>query len=390
LTDNFSVDSCAITQYIMEDKINPILDKGYELLNRKDFHSIELALHKFKKANELTDNDDRLKPMTLYALAFGNLAIHNNEKAYLIAQKAKQTIPLAKNSFQFIDMSNAPWPGEDKINGLIEFLESKEPYLKSIDKTKLNDINENDLDFTLLRKRQQHEENNKERTTKDDSRKAIANKQKAVELCELGIAEKRKSNFEQALNYYNKAKQVDPTFPHTYKNSAKVLIGLEQYELAFRHLLTVSHLNMIIPQYDIQQFESILNYYYSIDETHSYLNQDYFSFFEQIYSEQPILKYIAIDINITRLAGICYIMKHKEIIEHHGIDLSLIKNDQKILLGQIPTGQSIGGTEYEKLFNLIGFIYIALNINGGEFDLLTIPNIYFDENYKFKEIEIYG
>ena len=48
------------------------------------------------------------------------------------------------------------------------------------------------------------------------------NREKAIELCNIGIAEKRNGNFRIALDYYEKAKEHDPEFIDIYKNSVSI------------------------------------------------------------------------------------------------------------------------------------------------------------------------
>ena len=150
---------------------------------------------------------------------------------------------------------------------------------------------------------------------------------KAIELCELGIAEKRKGNFEQALFLYNEAKLYNPKFLPIYKNSAKVLIGIGQFDKAFRHLMTVSHLNLFVQKYDTKDFNYLENYNWK-ENISSKSDKKYLSNLLNIVTQDPILNRIVIDVNITNLAGICYIMCHNEISEHNSIDpkLSVVCN----------------------------------------------------------------
>lgn len=207
-----------------------------------------------------------------------------------------------------------------------------------------------------------------------------------VEFCELGISEKRKGNFKKALSLYAKARQYDSTFPHIYYNSAKILIGLGKYDLAFRHLLTVAHLNMVYQTNNIEDFEYHKDEYAWDQNISKTLNKSYFHYFISICSATESLKYFAVDINISKLAGLCYIMQNKHILDYHSIDEIHVLNYIMGLLGNAPNGQNFTSTEYDRLFNLIGFLYLIGNLKL-DINKSIVQEIYFEDNFELKEIQ---
>lgn len=119
------------------------INQGQRLLEKKENQSVRKALEHFKTANEMTEDGDIGKPQALYFLSLGNIFVGNLRNSYLIALKAKRAIPLARER-SIVAMNS--WPGEDKIDGIIQHLEKKYPQLLQIKQE--TEIDENELDFS--------------------------------------------------------------------------------------------------------------------------------------------------------------------------------------------------------------------------------------------------
>jgi hypothetical protein len=119
------------------------LDQGQQLLKKQDSSSIKKALGHFKKANQITQNEDAAKPKTLYFLALGNYVIGNIEQSYRIAFKAKRSVDVAieKSVFSMDNMRSLL--GEDEIDELIGHITENFPEIVSF----TDDFDENDLNF---------------------------------------------------------------------------------------------------------------------------------------------------------------------------------------------------------------------------------------------------
>jgi hypothetical protein len=115
---------------------------GQSLLKQQDATSLNKALGHFIIANKMTTYNDIAKPLALYYVAYGNLAIGKIEQAYKIAQKAKRAIPLAQENSVFTNVKIA---GEDEILQLISTMESKVPQLKLLANFEDNDLIDNEI-----------------------------------------------------------------------------------------------------------------------------------------------------------------------------------------------------------------------------------------------------
>jgi hypothetical protein len=119
------------------------ITQGQKLLTKNDKVSIVKAVEHFRTANELTPETDVGKPQSLYFLALGNYYLGNLEAAYIIVNKAKEIIPIVKKA----SIINLPvWPGEEKINELLNFLKTKYTILSTVD------LNSPNFDFNFIDK----------------------------------------------------------------------------------------------------------------------------------------------------------------------------------------------------------------------------------------------
>ncbi len=205
-------------------------------------------------------------------------------------------------------------------------------------------------------------------------------REKCIEFCELGIDKKRIGQYQEALAFYQKAISYDPTFCPVYMNITKVLIGIKEYYIAFKSLMTYAHLNWLSPNHDNTQYQMLLpSYDFNRKITEDLRLQD--DLVETICRQYPSLKTIASDTNLTFNAGICYIMSHPQVISYNSIDVDLIYNHGILLLGQIPQGKVIRGTEHEPMINLIGFAYIIKNLRNIQV-ISEVINTYLTESFE--------
>lgn len=126
------------------------IQQGQQLLDKQDAISVKNALEHFKKANEIIEDEDVRKPITLYHLALGNYNIGQIEQSYRIAYKAKRSIDTAiENSM--LSMNNMrQMLGESDIDALIQYIDENFPQVAFQIDTDYDDFDENVLDFSRL------------------------------------------------------------------------------------------------------------------------------------------------------------------------------------------------------------------------------------------------
>lgn len=203
-------------------------------------------------------------------------------------------------------------------------------------------------------------------------------REKSIELCNLGISEKRKGEHDAALDFYKKAKQADYTNPASYMNSAKILIGIDSSEDALRDILTFTHLKH--PN-DINQFESVRSFYV-FDDSHiiPYNNHN----ISKIIGDNNLVKQIAVDVNTTFYAGLSYSLTNPEttktIIDDNGIDISLIDNEISLVLGTIPNGNNVRQSKFANTFHILGLLFLYKNLNMSLEDEYSISQYYLNPN----------
>lgn len=126
------------------------LQQGQQLLEKQDAASIKKALEHFRKANEMTEENNIGKPKVLYHLALGNYVIGQIEQSYKIAHKAKRSIDIAiENSMFFMDNMREIL-GEADIDALISHIDEKFPQSVLHINTEDEYFDENELDFSRL------------------------------------------------------------------------------------------------------------------------------------------------------------------------------------------------------------------------------------------------
>ena len=235
---------------------------------------------------------------------------------------------------------------------------------------------------------------------------------KCIEFLNLGIAEKRNGNYEKAILYYEKAKEYNPLNSNIYYNSGKLHIGLGNTTEAIKHLLVYLHLsiynnssidpisgnrlfkNLLAPDYDdpikqqlymnnLDLFNYINKYGKSIITDTIVIQGDPVGFLCLV---KGPLQLCVLDQNLSFYAGLCYVLNDKiiqifnDITEDELIDL---KNG--ILAKQYKN--LIRNTYKEKLFYVLGFLYLAINLKRIK-NTLEIPNYYLGKEFQInKDIE---
>jgi len=213
------------------------------------------------------------------------------------------------------------------------------------------------------------------------------NEQKSVELCNLGIAEKRKGNFEKALDYYEQAKNVYGINPNIYYNISKILIGIKNYKLAFKNILIYTHLESLSYDKEHHEFEMFIEKKL-FDDNKRYdwngLIYQGFSVNKEVIDKlffiiAPHYRMIQ-DENAAFLAGLIYILERPEILKLHNINHVTIEDILNGLLGQ-NSNVDLKRGEYVRLINLTGLIYLYGNLNFCEINLYSIKDLYYSEKF---------
>jgi tetratricopeptide (TPR) repeat protein len=216
------------------------------------------------------------------------------------------------------------------------------------------------------------------------------NRKEAVAICEEGINFKRMGNFGAALLYYQEAKEADPSFSHIYMNSAKIHLGLGEFEKAFRNLLVYAHLNMTDAMYNNEEAKKtvifdIMPAYYHWKIGKIYGNN--FKLSENPFSGDDFAKFFwqaAGDINLTRYAGLCFLGLQPLTAQKIGFETFLMQDQQKTVLGKGKNMLASHALLSQVLE--IGFLFLTANLRIFDekqklcSDVLKISNIYFDTN----------
>lgn len=212
-------------------------------------------------------------------------------------------------------------------------------------------------------------------------------KNKSIELCNIGINEKRRGNYQEALNYYNKAKLYDILNANIYYNKAKILIGLGKFKEGFINLLIYYHLNLLGPDYkseiSFMFYDNYLNtkFYWEKSNLTTNLNIEP-NIIKHICEQIPATKYLVVDINLSFYAGICFIGENEDIRKFNNISLQYIQNIQNGLLGRIDKyNNDLRNTPIENLFNYVGFLYSFINTNLNVNVQMNVEQFYFNEDY---------
>jgi tetratricopeptide (TPR) repeat protein len=204
---------------------------------------------------------------------------------------------------------------------------------------------------------------------------------KSIEMCNLGIEEKRKGNFEGALSFYSKAIKFDYSNPATYMNSAKVLIGIEKYEEALRNILAYMHLKLPL---NTNLFDQVQSFYMVSSSLNIYHNKGEIS---ELLNQNQLIRQIATDVNATFNAGLCYLAMAKTgLMTINNIHIDLITNERSVLLGKLPSGLNLRQSNYANMTHVVGLLLIYSNLNMKLSDKKSMSTYYLNTNTELEEI----
>lgn len=204
----------------------------------------------------------------------------------------------------------------------------------------------------------------------------------AINLLNKGIAEKHKGNYDEAIDYYKKAKTLYPEYPVTYMNLAKIFIICGKYENAIRNLLTNIHLKIVMHEEIINpEFEQ----HYQIDNKELKQVQLNYKAVINLIKESHFNEQIAKEINVTFYAGLAYVGMNPTFLKHHKINKSLIESEREVLSGKIPSSENLRQSKYVNLINLIGLKWLIDNLNTGLKYQNEICNYYLDSTIEIKK-----
>lgn len=217
-----------------------------------------------------------------------------------------------------------------------------------------------------------------------------------TELLNKGIEAKRSGNYITALEYYNKAQEINPTDLRIYGNKMKIHIGLKNYEQAFRNILILFH-------------DNIANNYFSQDPMGMTMFKQFLPrFHSQVVtlSEnvtfEPILIMDAasnnmglVDLiyradNLTFHTGHCYIGDTKQdddffkYIFNDEDFLTHFENFNNSLLGK-QAGRDYRNSAAEGYFLCVGFIYTHMNLNLQINSKIDFIEYYLNPNTKIRK-----
>jgi len=195
-----------------------------------------------------------------------------------------------------------------------------------------------------------------------------------TEFLNKGIEEKRNGNFSIALDYYNKAQEINPLDLRIYGNKMKLLIGIKKYEEAFRNILVLCHDNIANDYFSqdpmgMNTFKQFLPRFHSqvvkLSET---IEFEPILIMDAASSDMRLVDLIYRADNLTFHSGHCYIgetNKNEEFFKFIFSDddfLVHFENFNNALLGK-QADQDYRNSYAEGYFLCVGFIYTHMNLN---------------------------
>ncbi|HRK00816.1 MAG TPA: tetratricopeptide repeat protein [Ignavibacteria bacterium] len=214
-------------------------------------------------------------------------------------------------------------------------------------------------------------------------------------LCNLGIQEKRKGNYDLALKYYRDAEQINSLIPNIYYNKAKILAGLGAFRDAIINLLAYYHINIMNTQFDETFLLQNMATNFFKDNVKIGENQILdVDRIEYICDNLPYARFLIIDLNLSYYAGICYLADNHKIRIANNISLDYIKNIQNGLLGKMDQyDNNLRNDEFEKIIYIIGFLFLFINTDLDQFILFDVFETFFSNklsiNLDIENIEDY-
>lgn len=215
------------------------------------------------------------------------------------------------------------------------------------------------------------------------------NLNQCIEHLNKGIEYKRNGDSIKALDEYRKAREIYPTYKQIYNNLGKLyFVDPRTNDLILRSFLTYAHLTMVQDNYDINNIEfARQNGFY--DYSGKYLEGKIIRenlAYQRIQDHRNLGK-IYSDVNLTFNVGLAYLLRKREIIAYNNIDVDLIINHTKILMGKEVYGKVLGDSEFAPLVRNLGFFFLTNNIvtndNNSE---IFIANVYFRDDFPIDEV----
>lgn len=215
------------------------------------------------------------------------------------------------------------------------------------------------------------------------------------EILEKGIRAKRMGNYDLALEYYEKAREIAPFDSRIFNNMFRVYIGLEQYDIALRNLLIICCYNRIdrLIETDIKNNPMTELVLYQFRDKFTSPTLLYTEGSSNIVTYEPNLIFKAIEYDfllndfifraatLTWYIGHSYVGLYPTIISTHNIPINGFKNLNDSLLGK-PAGNDLRENELAGLFLCIGFIFAHMNIKSNLITKESIVSYYLNTNNK--------
>ncbi len=187
------------------------------------------------------------------------------------------------------------------------------------------------------------------------------------DILEAGIQFKRAGNFDAAIQYYSLAKSMDPEDDRAYSNSARVHMGLRQYDLALRNLMvtwTGEHIYRRAsnePGYDLSIASGI-----SIIRGKDVIFGDNQVFADRVIEHCVLKPYLMRLIywskTYTFYVGHSVVAQKPDLINRYNIPTRLMDNLESSLLGQ-QKGEDLRGSSLEYIFLLSAIVFAHLNFD---------------------------
>jgi len=207
---------------------------------------------------------------------------------------------------------------------------------------------------------------------------------KCVEMLNLGIAEKRKGNYEKAINFYEEAKDYNPYNLNIYYNLGKLFCGLGQNDDAIKNFITYAHLLLLN---DAQVFNPINQSV--ISRNSNRFTSAEFSLppnfvvapdWTKIFTSNQRLPFLIADENLTFYTGFAYTMGDDALIQHYKIDNMQIEDLKNGLLGN-SSNAYLKHSNVEIIMIGFGLVLLVKNIRIESLINDLIPTFYLRSTY---------
>jgi len=215
-----------------------------------------------------------------------------------------------------------------------------------------------------------------------------------TQILENGIQAKRMGNYNLALEYYEKAREISPLDKRIFGNIFRIYIGLERYEDALRTLLIICSTNRIdrLIETDLKDPISRMmlgEFKERFISSSTLYKKDLFNTIKfepelikmAIEKDELLNDFILRADNQTYYIGHAFIGLNPSIISTHNIPIKEFLNLNNSLLGR-PTGNDLRDHNSSGLFLCVGFIFAHMNLNDSLSNKNDIVSYYLDKNNK--------